>query len=133
MAKRKDILNELKFSLENLGLFKDIYIGKAPEPNQIQNFPACAIVFDDEIRDDKEIYSNCYTKYLHIDILLYNKQKNVKYYEDVLSDIIEQVDEELFNFTTQDVFDSFVFKIENSKGLILPYQVALLKLRVKYI
>lgn len=124
---------DLQDTLNSLSIFKKVYLGYAPMYNQVTKFPSVSIVFDEEVRELEYTSNTCVKKDLYIDVILYGKQTNKKEFDDVLSDIIEQVDGVLNNYTSTTVFDSMVLKIENDKGLLVPYQTTLLKLRVKYI
>jgi len=127
---RKEIIEDFTQKLKDLNIFNSVYEGVAPFITKIQNFPALAVVFDNEERDIK---NDCVYKTLYLDVVVYNIQPSVNQYEDVLSDIVEQLDNFINQYTNDTVYDCRVTRISGDKGEILPRQVFLLEVELKYL
>jgi len=130
---RKDILNIVKQTIEDSGIFKKVYFGVAPPVTTPRSYPSIAIVPEYENRNRVNVTGCTFESELNISLIIYHKSKQNKF-EDIISDIIEQVEMLFVNNPYLDglVLDYWVYKIEQDGGVLHPNYIANVGLKIIY-
>ena len=100
----------------------------------VKDFPAVGLVYEtDQMERNNLVNSKAYV-IATIPICIYNKQKTSDY-DDNLSEYVEIVQKviETNEFLRNNTIEAIVSDFKRDGGMLLPYSVAQLTLKVKYI
>lgn len=131
---RLDIINAVVSDLERTKKFRKIYKNIIPMWTDVKDFPAVGLVYEtDQMERNNLVNSKAYV-IATIPICIYNKQKTSDY-DDNLSEYVEIVQKviETNEFLRNNTIEAIVSDFKRDGGMLLPYSVAQLTLKVKYI
>lgn len=131
---RLEIINAVVSDLERTKKFKKIYKNIIPMWTDVKDFPAVGLVYEtDQMERNNLVNSKAYV-IATIPICIYNKQKTSDY-DDNLSEYVEIVQKviETNEFLRNNTIEAIVSDFKRDGGMLLPYSVAQLTLKVKYI
>ena len=131
---RLEIINAVVSDLERTKKFKKIYKNIIPMWTDVKDFPAVGLVYEtDQMERNNLVNSKAYV-IATIPICIYNKQK-ASDYDDNLSEYVEIVQKviETNEFLRNNTIEAIVSDFKRDGGMLLPYSVAQLTLKVKYI
>lgn len=131
---RLDIINAVVSDLERTKKFRKIYKNIIPMWTDVKDFPAVGLVYEtDQMERNNLVNSKAYV-IATIPICIYNKQKTSDY-DDNLSEYVEIVQKviETSEFLRNNTIEAIVSDFKRDGGMLLPYSVAQLTLKVKYI
>lgn len=130
---RRRIIDSLAEDFSASGSFKRVYKNIVPVWTQVKSFPAIAVIYESEEKQlDNQSSRSCY--YVgEVNVFIYNKQSKTKF-DDILTDLIDEVytiieDNQVL---CCEVIDSDVTRMKREGGMIHPYAVAQIKIRVRY-
>jgi len=134
MAKRKDIFDTLSNEILDSDIFKDVFKGIAPPITNVKNFPACAVVITKENKDFMNMSCNDLEVEMDVSLFIYNYHYKGDY-SDILGDLIDQTQDVLRNSTDLQKLTISVLPAEiyNDGGILYPYAMGEIKLKIKYI
>ena len=131
---RLEIINAVVSDLERTKKFRKIYKNIIPMWTDVKDFPAVGLVYEtDQMERNNLVNSKAYV-IATIPICIYNKQKTSDY-DDNLSEYVEIVQKviETNEFLRNNTIEAIVSDFKRDGGMLLPYSVAQLTLKVKYI
>lgn len=131
---RLDIINAVVSDLERTKKFRKVYKNIIPMWTDVKDFPAVGLVYEtDQMERNNLVNSKAYV-IATIPICIYNKQKTSDY-DDNLSEYVEIVQKviETNEFLRNNTIEAIVSDFKRDGGMLLPYSVAQLTLKVKYI
>jgi len=130
---RKELLDDIYNLLKNSGIFKEGYKGVIPAVTVPKLFPSFAVAIDNEQRKRDRLTECKFEHELTVIVMLYQQGRS-NIYEDLLSPIVEQVEDLINNDDTVNnkVIDIWVDKITQDGGILHPKSLAELELKIIY-
>jgi len=132
---RQEIFNKLVDILSNIATFKRVYKNIIPIWTKVKTMPAVAIANAYETTTRQDISSCRARTSAVIDIYIYAKQSNASAYEDVLSELIEKIEQALNSDKELQgmVVDCLVTGVKQDAGMLHPFAMAQLEVSVSYL
>ena len=115
--------------------FKQVYKNIVPIWTKVKKMPSIAIANAYESTARQTISSCRARTEAVVDIYIYAKQKSTNSYEDVLSELIEEVEQALNSDTELQgmVVDCLVTGVKQDAGMLHPFTMAQLEVSVSYL
>lgn len=131
---RIEIINSVVEDLERTKKFKRIYGNNIPMWTDVKDFPTVALVYESDMMDRDNLVNSKAIVNAIIPVYIYNKQRTSDY-EDNLSELVELVQKTIENnvFLRTNTIESIITDFKRDGGMLHPYSVAQLNLKVKYI
>lgn len=129
---RVKLVEEIATAIHSRGLFKLVYKNIVPNWTQVPAFPAIGIVYDSDISTSATTGSSI-TVEANIVILIYQHQSNDDY-SDKLSSLVDEVEKIICSnkFVICSTINSGVSSFKRDGGILMPFSVAQLTLKVSY-
>ena len=131
---RKEIVDNIVRVLDNLNKFNVIYKNVAPDLNAIKTFPMAAVIYPKETMEREYISGNTLRYSGEVVILIVNKANSRSNYEDILSDLIDDVQKAILEdkWLQCNLIDCYITEMERDGGLLYPISAAELTINLRY-
>jgi hypothetical protein len=131
---RIEIIESLIADLERTKKFRKIYKNTIPMWNEVKDFPAVGVVYESDQMDRSNLVNSKAFTLATIPIFVYNKQRGSDV-EDNLSELVEVVQKvvESNQLLKTQTIEAMITDFKRDGGMLMPYSVAQLILKVKYI
>lgn len=131
---RIEIVDALVDDIERTRKFRRVMKNNIPVWSEVKDFPAIGIVYESDMIDRANLVNHKTFVLATIPIYIYNKQKGSDV-EDNLSELVEVVQKvvETNTFLRNSTIEAMVTDFKRDGGMLMPYSVAQMILKVKYI
>jgi hypothetical protein len=131
---RIEMITKLIDDLQQTRQFKKLYNNIIPAWSDVNQFPAVAVLYEKDNKSRENMSNGKVKVDATIPIYIYNRQKNLES-KDTLSELVEIVESVVENneFLRCNTIESIITDFKRDGGLIMPYSVAQLVLKVTYI
>jgi len=131
---RIEIIDSIITDLERTKKFKKIFKNSIPVWTDVKDFPSIGVVYESEMTERHNLNNAKAMILATIPIYIYNKQRGSDV-EDNLSELVEIVQKviETNTLLKTKTIEAMVTDFKRDGGMLMPYSVAQLILKVKYI
>jgi len=131
---RKEAVDKLVADFQASPSFKEVFKNIVPIWTKVNNTPSVAVIYSEEYAHRDNITNNRVKYTGTILVYVYNKQPSNKY-EDILTDLIEEVQELIMNneYLKCNTIEMLVSELKRDGGTVHPYSIAQLKVNVTYL